>query len=360
MTPSKKSPLHILLVEDNPGDARLLTEMLATERPGSFEITHLSRLASALDHLAEGGTDIVLLDLGLPDGDGLDTVRRVRLLAPDVPLIVLTGRDDDEDVAEAMMEGVQDYLVKGQIEKRALPRALHHAIERFRLLRELERRIKEKDVLLDEIHHRVKNSLQIVSSLLGLEAGRITDPVVLDVLKNTQTRVRSMSMIHQTLYQSNEFGKVDFRAFLESFVPTLIQTYSLHPEEISLVVHVAEISLPLDAAIPCGLIVNELISNSLKHAFPGGAGGTISIEFTIDEDGGATLMVNDDGIGIPKNFNFENSGTLGMQLVYLLAGQLGGTVTVNHGTPTKLEVKFPLVAHEENRAGLRSTDEIAV
>jgi len=342
VTPFRKKFLRILLAEDNLGDARLFTEMLAREQAGSYEIIHVSRLAEALERLAEADIDIMLLDLSLPDGEGMEVVRRVRKFDPGVPLIVLTGRNDDDLVAEAMMEGVQDYLVKGEIEEHALPRALRHATERFSLLRELERRIKEKDILLAEIHHRVKNSLQIVSSLLALEADRIVDPQSLEALKDTRTRVRSMSVIHQTLYQSQEFDKVDFRSFLESFVPSLIQTYSLHPEEIKLEIRVDEINLPLDAAIPCGLIVNELITNSLKHAFPEGRGGTITVEFTKNEDGYATLTVNDDGIGLPKNFNFENSGTLGMQLVYMLAGQLGGKATVNHGTPTKMEVRFPL------------------
>jgi len=341
--------LHILVVEDNPGDVRLLREMFSSERPGSFEINHLPRLDQALDLLVSDGINIVLLDLGLPDGDGIDTLRRVRKLAPKVPVIVLTDRDDDESVTEAMLEGAQDCLVKGQIEQRALPRALRYAIERFKLLTkaaqtnaELERRIREKDILLSEIHHRVKNSLQVVSSLLSLEADGIHDPSVAGMLQNTQNRVRSMALIHQTLYQSKDFASVDFNAFLQCFVPTLIQSYSLGPEEIALEIHVAEIKLPLDAAIPCGLIVNELISNSLKHAFPEGRGGKITIQFAHDQGNHATLSVDDDGIGIPKDFNFENSDSLGIQLVYLLAGQLGGTVKVNHSSPTKLEVRFPL------------------
>src|ERR1700677_1715307 len=105
-------PVHILLVEDNPGDVRLLREMFSTERQGSFDIVNLPRLGLALNHLAKGGVDIVLLDLGLPDENGLETVRRVRKLAPNVPLVVLTGRDDDATIAEAMLEGAQDYLVK--------------------------------------------------------------------------------------------------------------------------------------------------------------------------------------------------------------------------------------------------------
>jgi two-component sensor histidine kinase len=357
-------PLHILLVEDNPGDVRLLREMFATERPDSYEITHMPRLGLALNHLAKGGVDIVLLDLGLPDGEGLDTVRRVRRLAPQVPLIVLTGRDDDASVAEAMFEGAQDYLVKGQIETRALPRALRHAIERFRLLAraaltnvELERRVQEKDLLLSEIHHRVKNSLQVVSSLLSLEAARIHDPSVNEMLQTTQNRIRSMALIHQTLYQSKDFARVDFHAFLQSFVPTLIQSYSIHPEQISLVIRVAEVRLPIDAAIPCGLIVNELISNALKHAFPGARRGTIHIEFAQHADHHATLSVADDGVGLPYGFSFNHAGTLGIQLVYMLAGQLGGTAEVERAPRTRFLVRFPLTCDNvANPEGSRLVD----
>jgi two-component sensor histidine kinase len=323
--------------------------MFSTERSGSFEITHLPRLGMALNHLAKGGVDIVLLDLGLPDGNGLDTVRRVRQIAPDVPLVVITGRDDEATVAEAMLEGAQDYLVKGQIENHALPRALRHAIERFRLLRrqtltniELERRVREKDLLLSEIHHRVKNSLQVVSSLLSLGAASIHDPFVLEVLRTTESRIRSMAIIHQTLYQSRDFAHVDFHAFLQSFVPTLIQSYSIHPESILLALKVAEVQLPIDAAIPCGLIVNELVSNALKHAFPNSRSGTISIEFAQNAGNQASLCVTDNGAGLPDDFDAESSGTLGIQLVQMLAGQLGGTLAVSHLPQTSFLLRFPL------------------
>src|ERR1700688_303989 len=129
----KETALQVLLVEDNAGDARLLREMFSTEKPGSFELTHFLRMSEALTHLAKGGVDIVLLDMGLPDGHGLDTVRRAHAAAPGIPLIVLTGMDDEALAAEAMKEGAQDYLIKGQIENRALPRALRHAIDRHRI-----------------------------------------------------------------------------------------------------------------------------------------------------------------------------------------------------------------------------------
>ena len=128
--------MRVLVVEDNAGDARLLREMFEKERPGAFVVTHLSRMSEAVIHLAKGEADIVLLDLGLPDAYGLESVRRAHAAAPRIPLIVLTSLDDEALAAEAMKEGAQDYLIKGQIENRALPRALRHAIDRHRIQEE--------------------------------------------------------------------------------------------------------------------------------------------------------------------------------------------------------------------------------
>jgi len=132
--------LRVLVVEDNPGDARLLREMFRKERPGSFELTHLQSMSDAETHLAKGGVDIALLDMGLPDAHGLEIVRRSLAAAPGVPVIVLTGFDDEALAVEALKAGAEDYLVKDQIENRALPRALRHAIER----RQLEQRLRDQ------------------------------------------------------------------------------------------------------------------------------------------------------------------------------------------------------------------------
>ena len=153
-----QAPLQVLLVEDNSGDARLFREMFGKEKAGSFELTHVLRLSEALSHLAQGGTDVVLLDMGLPDGHGLDTVRRARAIAPEVPVIVLTGLDDEVLAAEAMKEGAQDYLIKGQIESRALPRALRHAIERYRMQR-------EADLIHGEVRARTDELKQVNAQL---------------------------------------------------------------------------------------------------------------------------------------------------------------------------------------------------
>jgi phosphoserine phosphatase RsbU/P len=165
----KEKTLQVLLVEDNAGDARLLREMFKGEKPGSFELTHLLRMSEAEIHLAKGGVDIVLLDMGLPDGHGLDTVRRAHAAAPSVPLIVLTGLDDEALAAEAMKEGAQDYLIKGQIESRALPRALRHAIERHRMQTETDlirtHQMQFKDEFLSHVSHELRSPLSAIVSL---------------------------------------------------------------------------------------------------------------------------------------------------------------------------------------------------
>src|ERR1700681_4316978 len=177
----KEKALHVLLVEDNAGDARLLREMFSTEKAGSFELTHLLRMSEAVNHLAKGGVDVVLLDMGLPDGHGLDTVRRAHAAPPGVPVIVLTGLDDEALAAEAMKEGAQDYLIKGQIENRALPRALRHAIERHRMQTETDlirsQQMQFKDEFLSHVSHELRSPLsairQFVTILLDRLAGEL-------------------------------------------------------------------------------------------------------------------------------------------------------------------------------------------
>lgn len=201
--------------------------------------------------------------------------------------------------------------------------------------------LKEKDVLLGEIHHRVKNNLQIVHSLLDLQSGQISDPSVLAMLRDSQNRVHSMALIHQTLYQSQDFAQVDFGVFLDSFVPVLISSYALHGNNITLEIATHDVALPINTAIPCGLIVNELVSNALKHAFPNGRQGKILLEMQADSDRNLTLAVSDDGVGLPPDLDTRMTGSLGLQLVATLGAQLRGTLDIRPGEPTRFTLRFP-------------------
>jgi two-component system, sensor histidine kinase PdtaS len=199
--------------------------------------------------------------------------------------------------------------------------------------------LTEKEVLLAEIHHRVKNNLQIIHSLLSLQASKVKDEAVLKLLLESQNRIQSMALIHQTLYESKNFALVNIAAFLDTLVPSLVSAYSVDPDRIRLTVRSAEVSVPIHAAIPCGLIVNELISNALKHAFPAERVGRILVELADDGDD-VTLQVSDDGVGIPADWDFAASPSLGLQLVHLLSDQLGGELAIHRADPTRFSLRF--------------------
>src|ERR1700683_3877249 len=198
--------LQVLVVEDNAGDARLLREMFSKEKAGSFELTHLLRMSEAVIHLAQGGVDVVLLDMGLPDEHGLDSLRRAHAAAPGVPVIVLTGLNDEMLAAEAMKEGAQDYLIKGQIENRALPRALRHAIERHRMQAETDLirtdQMKFQDEFLSHVSHELRSPMTaiygFVTILLDRLAGELnTDQreyldIVLRNIKQLQSMINDL------------------------------------------------------------------------------------------------------------------------------------------------------------------------
>lgn len=200
--------------------------------------------------------------------------------------------------------------------------------------------LREKELLLAEIHHRVKNNLQVISGLLDLQSSKITDATALQLLVESQNRIKAMSLIHQTLYESKDFARVDFGTFLDSLVPNLVSSYGATAGQVDLLIDTTQIFLPIDAAIPCGLIVNELISNALKHAFPDGRRGQIKIDLTHDENQDIFLSVGDDGIGIPADLDIENANTLGLQLVTLLTDQIGGTIAIQRANPTLFALQF--------------------
>ena len=207
--------------------------------------------------------------------------------------------------------------------------------------RKIEAALKEKDILLGEIHHRVKNNLQIVHSLLDLQSMRLTDPYVLEMLRDSQNRIRSMALIHQSLYQSKDFAHVHFNTVLESLVPSLIESYQSNQCMVGFEIEAEDVRVPLNQAVPCGLIVNELITNALKHAFVGREQGNIRIVLT-NSHGGALLQVSDDGVGIPENIDIQQSETLGLQLVYLLAGQIGSEIQMQKSNPTRFSLHIPV------------------
>jgi two-component sensor histidine kinase/DNA-binding response OmpR family regulator len=619
--------IDALLVEDSAGDARLIAEMLADAEYSTFRLSHVERLSQALQRLDQERFDLILLDLSLPDAQGFDTFERVHQRTPHVPIMVLTGLDDQELAVRAVREGAQDYLVKGEFDSRLLVRSMQYAIERSenraalrrardeleqqvvartadlaqtneilhaeiavrtraeqalrKLNEELESRVlertaalsetnvqlryeiderkraeveslqrnrellslqaaaaatassldtrfvldtvtwemanllevegctifewdqetntlsksasypsspweqeanlaetidleeyplkrlvlmdrraqqlsdgqpavdpaeqanmrkagiksmlmlpvvfqhrtvglvelkdsrveriftdhevslahllanqaasaienarlyeqaqqelarreeaerritaslREKEVLLREIHHRVKNNLQVISSLLYLQSQNITAPEILEMFQDSQNRVRSMALVHEELYRTEDLAQIDFAEYIQELAGQLLRSYNLGPGAVSLSVDADNTALGVDAAVPCGLILNELLSNSLKHAFPAllhsddghghaehlldqgpsaparGEGSQIHVSLCTDADGLVQLRVADNGVGFPEELDFRKTESLGLQLVSILVNQLRGKVELHREGGTEFRI----------------------
>ena len=210
--------------------------------------------------------------------------------------------------------------------------------ERKAAEQQIRNSLEEKEVLLKEIHHRVKNNLQVVSSLLSLQSGYTKEEPVRDLFLESQNRVKSMALIHEKLYQSTDLANIDFADYIETLSRSLFQSYASNQGSVALETDI-DVSLGIDHAIPCGLIVNELLSNSLKHAFPDGRAGKITLNFHSIE-GEFVLVFHDDGIGLPANLDFRNTGSLGLQLVTTLTEQLTGTIAHTDTPGAEFEIRF--------------------
>ena len=218
--------------------------------------------------------------------------------------------------------------------------AIRDISERKLVETRLRSSLKEKEVLLKEVHHRVKNNLQIVSSMLNLQMEKLSDAKAIELFKESQNRVRSIALFHEKLYQSRDLGRVEIADYLKGLANGLFATYGVNPDDIVLAVDTEDIPLGVDAAISCGLIVNELVSNSLKHAFPERRKG--QVEVTLRSAGtDVVLEVADNGAGFPANLDFRSPGTLGLKLVAIFAEQVGGTMDLTREHGTRFSLRFP-------------------
>jgi PAS domain S-box-containing protein len=212
--------------------------------------------------------------------------------------------------------------------------------ERQRAEAQVVASLREKEVLLKEIHHRVKNNLQVISSLLSLQARHVQDQQVIGVLQESRQRIRSMALVHEKLYQSQDLTRIDFAEYLRSLTSYLFRSYELTPRLVSLEIAADDVFLGIDTAIPCGLLVSELISNALKHAFPEGRGGEVLVAIRSGEDGQLTLTVSDDGVGFPEDLDLGDTRSLGLQLVNTLVSQIDGTIELGRDGGTTFRVTF--------------------
>jgi len=205
----------------------------------------------------------------------------------------------------------------------------------------LEASLREKETLLRELYHRTKNNMQVISNLIDLQALDVKDEKTVKLFKETQNRIKTMALVHEKLYQSKDLSNLNLKDYIGDLANALLGSYQLSGDRITLKLDVEPISVSIDTATPCGLIINELMSNSLKHAFPGNRQGEVSLVLHQSEKGEIDMRFSDNGVGLPKGFDFKNTKSLGLTLVRNLSvKQLEGTVEVVAGQPTEFHIKF--------------------
>ena len=346
------APVRMLLVDDNEDDRTLVARELARAYP-QLQITEAREENEFQRALDEVQADLVITDYQLRWSDGLKVLDTVKRRFPDCLVIMFTGTGTQEIAVEAMKHGLDDYLLKAPSYFVRLPAAVAAALERQneRIAKrqaeeDLLKALAEKDLLLRELYHRVKNNMQIISSLLDLQAAAITDPVVLEAFRVSQARVRAMALVHEKLYQAKDLTRISFSNYVEDLVADLFSSYGVTKDRVRLTLD-ADINgdvIPVDTAASCGLIVNELLSNALKYAFPAGRRGEVRIELRRLTAHRYRLVVADNGIGMPNHFDITEAQTLGLRLVHSLCRErLKGTVvtTMNRGA-TEFRITFPL------------------
>jgi len=249
--------------------------------------------------------------------------------------------DAFDEIDVASMETLSTQIAVAIENAQLYEKAQSEITERRLAEDKIKASLHEKEVLLQEVHHRVKNNLQIISSLLNLQSRHIKDEQVLEIFKNSQNRVRSMGFIHEKLYKTKDFARVDFNEYVRSLTNHLFSSYEINKEAIKLNTNIKDVFLDINTAIPCGLIINELVSNSMKYGFPDGKKGEIKIAMLPLNKNKVELIVSDNGVGIPEEVDFRNTESLGLHLVTILAeGQLHGDIKLEREGGTSFHIGF--------------------
>jgi len=363
--------LHVLQIEDSLSDAALIESSLSK----AGYIVYSERVMNALEMkmaLANRPWDVIISDYRLPEFDAASALSLLHESGRDIPFIVVSGAIGEELAVAIMRAGAQDYLLKDHLARLApavqreigdvrarlgrqvAERALDESEKRFSAQgATLDRQtalLHQRDIMLREIHHRVKNNMQVMSSLLSLQSRTASNPETCRMLEENQNRIQSMALLHEILYQSKDLASLDFSKYLLRMVDHLFRSYGVDQRQIRLRAELEPIGLELDDALPCGLLISEAISNALKHGFPDGHRGEIRILLQLQSATTVSLVLSDTGVGLPNNLDWTKSRSLGLRLMRALAEQLRANLDIRSQGGT--EVKLVFTPKRKGNAGL--------
>lgn len=339
----------VLVIDDAPANIRLLNDLLRDH----YHVLFATAGRDALEQAARCQPALILLDIVMPEMDGYEVCRRLKenSVTADIPVIFLTGCTDAEEVVQGFTLGAVDYVTKPFRSSELLARvSTHLQLRQARLEvsrknselevlnRDLAQSLEQNRMLLREVNHRVKNNLNVVCSLLNLQSNQVKDSRDAELFVEARNRVMVMASIHEALYRSTTLSSITAGEFFTTIAHKLVHAYDRG--DIHVKVECGELRLGMDELIPCGLVINELVTNSLKHAFPDGRPGAIAISL-VENGPGLLLTVRDDGVGLPDGLVINKAESLGLILVNSLVQQLSGLLEIDHNGGTAFLIRFP-------------------
>jgi len=371
----------ILVVDDDRSTRKLLTFILSRK---DYDIETAGTGQEAIEKAQTRFFNVALLDIKLPDMQGVELLAPLKKMHPEMEIIMITAYASLETAMAALNRGASLYITKPLNMEEVLPpinevlKKQRLAMENKRLLQELkrelaerklaeeklkkyrdqleemvkerttklaetneelQREITEKELLLKEIHQRVKSNMQLISKMLSIQDSQIKDEAARKVFREGWGRIRFMAMVHEKLYQSDDFTGINFAEFTKSLLNDIMGTYNIDDDTIDLKIDIKNVYLDINLAIPCGLIINELVSNSLKYGFQEQQKGEIIIQFE-SKNNLYELTVGDNGKGFPKYLDFRNAESLGLQLVRLLCKKISANIELDRSKGTLFKIVF--------------------
>jgi two-component sensor histidine kinase len=333
--------MKLLMIDDQ---INVISSLKEAVSPAGIDCVLCEKPEEALKKFKNGSFDVVVTDYQMPEMNGIEVLKEIQRMRPGTPVIILTGYADVGNAIDAVNHGAYAFFQKPVPFKRFLA-TLTEIQEKLRD-REIEKKrvdrlAVERDAMLKEIHHRVRNNLQFIRSLIKLHTRNIQNEDLQKILTDIYNRVFSLSLVQERVYQFENFEKLDFALYAHELTSVLLKSQHSNIASIYINTCMDPVFLDIETAIPCGLIVNELVTNSLQHAFPGGRAGEIRVLLKPLDGGVLELTVSDNGIGIPESVQLESVQTMGLYLVKLLAeNQLDGIFSVQRHLGTESKIVF--------------------
>jgi two-component sensor histidine kinase len=339
--------INIIIIEDNPNDA----EMIINEIHAAGISTEWVRVETAQDLLKQiqnFNYDIVISDYHLPLFGVSEALTIIQKQGKDAPFIIVSGAIGEETAVALMKSGVNDYVMKDNIKR--LPEAIRreireaHIREDNRLAnRQIREALLEKEILIKEIHHRVKNNLQIIMSMINLQCFKTNNPDFIGEITILKKRIGAIAHVHEIMYATDNFSKINLHEYIKRITNDLCEIYNAYPLGITLYIQGEPIEISIEKAIPCGLVINELVTNSLKYAFEDIQSKTKEIRVDLRQNGGVIIIIiSDNGSGKINTSDDRINEFGGLAIVNQLIKQLNGSVNTKHENGTTVTVSFDI------------------